>query len=110
MGKAMIAADGKVTAEETMGLAIEVAKFGIPADKLKDLLANSDTMSAEESIIMVANFNQEQKKYATGFLAMLMNADGDIDDSEVKLWKVISTLCGFPTMTIQQAIEFWMNN
>ncbi|MDE6716427.1 MAG: tellurite resistance protein TerB, partial [Muribaculaceae bacterium] len=52
MGKAMIAADGKVKEEEKIGLSIEVAKFGIPADQLKNLLTNADSMSAEESIII----------------------------------------------------------
>lgn len=39
-----------------------------------------------------------------------MLSDGDIDDSELKLWKLTCALANFPTMTIGEAIEFWRNN
>ncbi|MBD5198774.1 MAG: TerB family tellurite resistance protein [Bacteroidales bacterium] len=109
MGLAMVHADGKVTDEETKALSMELLKFGVAPNELPHLLSNATSMSAEHSLIIVAGLDAEQKKYATGYLAMLMACDG-IDDSEIKLWRMISTLCGFPTMTIEEAINFWENN
>ena len=109
MGLAMVEADGKVTDEEKTALSIEMFKFGVSPDQLPQLLSAATSMSAEHSLVIVAGFDSEQKKYATGYLAMLMACDG-IDDSEIKLWRMISTLCGFPTMTIEEAINFWENN
>lgn len=48
-----------------------------------------------------------KKKYVTGFFAAVMTADKDIDDSEVKLWSLISLLADLPTMTIAEALTFW---
>ena len=84
-------------------------KFGVTPDQLGILLPAANAMSAEESLIMAAGMNAQQKKYVTGYLAMIMGCDG-VDESEVKLWNVLSHLCGFPTMTIAQALEFWKNN
>ena len=109
MGLAMVEADGKVTEEEKIALTLELAKFGVSPDELEGMLKVANSMGAEAAIITVAGFDEEQKKYATGYLAMLMACDG-IDESEVKFWRLISTLCGFPTMTISEAIDFWKNH
>lgn len=54
--------------------------------------------------------SDEKKKYATGFLAATMVADGNIDDSELALWKLVSTLASFPTMNIAEALSFWTSH
>ena len=109
MGLAMVEADGKVTEEEKVALTIELMKFGVTPDQLGILLPAAKAMSAEESLIIAASMNAQQKKYVTGYLAMIMASDG-VDDTEVKLWSMLSHLCGFPTMTIAQALDFWKNN
>ena len=109
MGLAMVEADGKVTEEEKMALTLELMKFGVTPDQLKILLPAANAMSAEDSLIIAASMSEHQKKYVTGYLSMIMACDG-VDDSEVKLWRVLSHICGFPTMTISQALEFWKNH
>ena len=47
----------------------------------------------------------EEKDFISAFLGSLIVVDGHIDDKEMTLWKFISTICGFPTMNIQTAIE-----
>ena len=39
-----------------------------------------------------------------------MAADGEIADSEVKLWSLITMLCGLPEMSLGEALSFWSNN
>lgn len=46
------------------------------------------------------------EKYVTGYLATIMAADGEIADSEVSLWRLISTLANLPAMNIGEAITF----
>ena len=43
------------------------------------------------------------------YLAVIMIADGDIDDKELALWQMSTLLCGLPEMDINQAIDN-MNN
>lgn len=105
----MVEADGKITEQEQMALTVDLVKFGVTPDQLELILPAAQTMSAEESIVVVAGFNAEQKKYATGYLAMIMACDG-VDESEIKLWRFLSAICGFPTMTIEEAIEYWSKN
>lgn len=105
----MVEADGKVTEEEKVALSLDLSKFGVNPDQLILMHTAAKAMSAEESVRIVSGFNAEQKKYATGYLAMLMASDG-IDESEIKLWRLLSTLCGFPMMSIEQALDFWLNN
>ena len=109
MGLAMVEADGKVTEEEKVALTLDMIKFGVTPEQLGIMLPAANAMSAEESLIIAAGMNAQQKKYVTGYLAMIMASDG-VDDTEVKLWSMLSHLCGFPTMTIAQALEFWKNN
>lgn len=109
MGLAMVEADGKITEEEKVALTLDMIKFGVTPEQLSIMLPAANAMSAEESLIIAAGMNAKQKKYVTGYLAMIMASDG-IDKAEVKLWSILSHLCGFPTMTIAQALDFWKNN
>lgn len=109
MGLAMVEADGKVTEEEKIALTLDMIKFGVTPEQLSIMLPAAHAMNAEESLIIAAGMNAQQKKYVTGYLAMIMASDG-IDETEVKFWKMLINLCGFPTMTIAQALQFWNNN
>lgn len=109
MGLAMVEADGKVTEEEKVALTLELMKFGVTPDQLNILLPAAIAMSAEESLIIAAGFNDRQKKYVMGYLAMIMGSDG-VDNSEVRLWNRLRLFTGCPSMTIVEALEFWKNN
>lgn len=110
LAKAMIAADGKVEKTELAAMALEFTKFGVSHDALNRILSNADSMEYGTAIAIVSLMDDAQKKYVTGYLAFIMEADGEIADSEVAMWSLISTLATLPTMTIGQALEFWKNN
>lgn len=107
LGTLMIAADGKVTEEEKNSLLGELLSFNVPPEKAALMFIATQEMETTEPIMIISNLNLEQKKYVTGYLAMLMTSDGDIDDSELKLWRVISSICRLPKMTIEEAVSFW---
>lgn len=107
VGICMVNADGKVADEEGKVLCMGMAEFGVSEDDFKLLLALADAMTPPTMLATLAALNEEQKKFVCGFLATIMISDGDIDDSEVKLWQLTSSLAGFPTMSIAEAAEFW---
>lgn len=109
MGIAMAAADGRFTDEEKIAIAMELANFGVDEQIVPFLLSSAQEMDAAEAFTVLSSMDTEQKKYATGYLAVIMAVDG-IEESEINMWKLISTLAGFPPMTIQQALEFWNNH
>jgi len=109
MAKAMAAADGKIDAKELILIAGELASFASGIDGSR-ILDSSDNMSADEALRILNRLTPEEKKYVCGYLAAISTADGNVDDKEIAVWKLVSTLANFPTMTFQQALSFWRNN
>ena len=107
MGLTMAAADGKFADEEKAAITLGMAEFGLDAAAIKAHLVIAEAMEPVQALSILAAMNTSQQKFATGFLATVMVSDGDIDDSEVKLWQLVCTLCGFPTMSIAEAVDFW---
>ena len=107
---AMIAADGRIDEAETQLLSRELINFGVQPGQLPQLLELSQVMEPTTMLATLASMNDSQKKYVSGFLATIMVSDGDIDDAEMKLWQLTSTLMGCPTMSLQEALEYWANN
>ena len=40
------------------------------------------------------------------YLGTIMAVDGDINDREMALWKLLSQICGLPTMTVADAVSY----
>ncbi|MBR1527466.1 MAG: TerB family tellurite resistance protein [Prevotella sp.] len=110
MGVSMAVVDGKVEEVEKVAIAFELLKFGVSEREANKIIAESASMEASDALATLACMNDEQKKYATGYLAVIMASDSKIDDREVKLWQLICTLCCFPKMKAGEAVEFWKNN
>jgi uncharacterized tellurite resistance protein B-like protein len=106
---AMANADGKITNEETQMIVLEMKRFGVGLNNAQLIAEIGDKMSYGECCQMVSNMTAEEKKYVTAFLGTLICADGDVDDSEMKLWSLISTLCDLPTMNIFEAVKIMAN-
>lgn len=110
--KMMAFADGAMTSDEKDVIKRDLASFGIKIDTIESIAIEhkADSMEGAEVITTLSNMTTEQKKYACGYLAAVMLADGEIDDNEQKLWSLLSMLADFPTMTIGEAISFWKEN
>lgn len=106
----MIAADGRVDDSEMKILSAELINFGVNPDQLKSMVELSEAMEPALMIAVLGAMNDSQKRYVCGFLASIMVVDGDIDDSEMKFWKMVSTFIGCPTMSLQDALSYWSNN
>lgn len=103
------AADNKFATEEKVMIAREIARFNVPQNKVQYILEEAQEMSGQEAIVVMASLNPEEKKYATAFLGTLIAIDGEITDSEVERWSLISALCDLPTMSIGEAANYMAN-
>ena len=106
---AMAAADGKVDDTEKAMIAIEAMRFNLASEKFESLLKLANDMSATDSMAMIAGMKAPEKRYVAAYLGTMIAADGDIDDKEMALWRLISTLCDLPTMNIADAIQYMAN-
>ena len=107
VGNAMMMADGRVDNQELKVIAMGMAEFGINESAFEELTSLADSMTPVGMIATLNALNDSQKRFVCGFLATIMISDGDIDDSEMKLWCMVSQLAGFPTMSIQEATTYW---
>ena len=110
LGTAMAQADGHVDKIEQFIIASELKNFGVNDTNTPSLLAASAIMDISEALRTLAAMSNDQKKYACGYLAAIMAADGEIAKSEVKLWQLVCTLGSFPVMNNDEALIFWKNN
>lgn len=110
LGMAMAQADGHVDQIEKAAIASELCGFGVDGDDISGIIDIAAVMDVTDAIVTMSAMNVEQKKYATGYLAAIMAADGEIADSEVKMWKLICTLASFPTMNFHEALIFWTSH
>ena len=101
---AMAAADGKVEKSELTYIALEMARFGVKdADSI---LKGAEEMDPTIALSIVSKMTPKEKKYVAAYLGTIMAVDGDIDAKELSLWRLTSSLCGLPTMNIQEAIQY----
>ena len=100
----MAAADGKVEKSELTYIALEMARFGVKdADSI---LKGAEEMDPTIALSIVSKMTPKEKKYVAAYLGTIMAVDGDIDAKELSLWRLTSSLCGLPTMNIQEAIQY----
>ena len=109
MAKSMVLADGKIEPSEIAVMTREFMRFGVLQDQVDLLLKASDSIEASQAVALIARMDEERKKYVASYLGVIMASDGDIDDNELALWTLISTLCGLPTMTVMEAINNMKN-
>ncbi len=109
MAVAMIGADGRSDEREMEVVRNELARFGASPGQMLALTKDAQNMEFNKAIGIISKFDIERKKYVSSYLAVIMIADGKIDDKEVALWQLVSLLCGFPEMDLNQAVDF-MNN
>lgn len=109
MAKAMVMADGRVEKSEIQVMTTELLRFNVPQEHVPHLLTLADKMDASKALAIIANFDDEAKKYVASYLGVIMASDGDIDDREMSLWRLVSTLCGLPMMNVVDAITNMRN-
>lgn len=106
LANAMVNADGRIAKEELSMIFHELARFGVDQNKSNLLAEIGENMTNADACQIVSRMTPYEKKYVTAYLGTLICIDGDINDTEQKLWSLISLLCGLPEMSIADAIKF----
>ena len=109
LGMAMVAADGRSDKAEFEVVTKELTRFGASLVQILALAEKSKQMEFEKAIELVSHFDYERKKYVASYLAVIMIADGEIDEKEVALWQLVTMVCDLPEMDVEQAVDN-MNN
>lgn len=107
MAAAMAEADGKVEDGEVMAVVADLAGYGHSEEEIAEIIEMAEDMEPSEAIGLVSKLGDEEKEYVTAFLAVVMAADGDIDDEEVAFWNLMTILCDLPEMTVREAVDLW---
>ena len=107
---AIAASDGNVAEQEKAAISLELLKFGVDENSVNTLVLGAQAIEYKDALTIVTLMNDTQKKYVAAFLAVIIAADGEILEAEVRVWSLISVLCGLPNMTIGEGIQFWANH
>jgi len=109
MAIAMVGADGRSDEREMEVVRNELTRFGASVGQMLALTKEAQNMEFQKAIGIISQFDYERKKYVSSYLAVIMIADGEIDDKEAALWQLVSLFCGLPEMDVNQAVDN-MNN
>ena len=100
----MIAADGKVYSKEHVVTFQIWSKMQITKEHLKE----ADQMADLTSLSIIASMDSHKKRFVAAFLGVIMAADGDIDEKELALWRLVSSMCNLPTMRLTECPKIIM--
>ena len=106
----MVLADNKVMSEEVATVDEAMEKLGIISlSALKEIKALANQITQEECYGLIAFLDVEQKRFVSAMLGAISSSDGDIDDSELELWRKICFNCDLPRMSNRQAIHIFQS-
>lgn len=101
----MSMADGRLNENESAFMSSQLIRFGVTDTKeAEKIIKAAMALEPARAIVTAAAMSDEKKKYACSVLGALIAADGDVDENETALWGLMTVLCGFPKMTIAEAI------
>ena len=92
-------ADGTESPKEFFMIAPVFQKLGIVNEELEA----ASKMSLVEAMKIISNMTANEKRFVSAFLGAIIIADADISDKEVALWRLISSICEFPQMSIVES-------
>ena len=110
VGHAMVEADGQTNPAEVEVLFGGLSERLATAEIQEEIERMATRMEFAEMLAILSDMTEGHKRYIAGYLASIMVSDSDIDEMEVRLWRLISNMCGFPKMTVREAVEFWASH
>ncbi len=105
LAKMMVDADGVVDKRELSVIALELTRFGVTREEAEDIVRAADSFEVSDIVPTIKAMDAASKRYVGAYLATIMASDGEVVEAEVKMWNIVSLLCGIPDMSITEAIE-----
>lgn len=105
---AMIAADGRVAADEFISATLWFNTLGFSESDLK-----LDNLEPSQAMTVISNLSYDEKRCVTSLLITIMIADKEIHPKEKALIDLITSFCNLPEMSaadIQGTLEDLTNN
>ncbi len=109
IAKAMVLADNNVDRNEMQVLVQEMRRMGCSQDELIQIEESNSSIKPTVALARISEMSSEKKRYVCAFLGAMMIVDGDVDESEKKLWGLVSAFCEFPEMTVGEAVKYMAN-
>lgn len=109
IAKAMVLADNNVDRNEMQVLVQEMRRMGCSQDELIQIEESNSSIKPTVALARISEMSSEKKRYVCAFLGAMMIVDGDVDESEKKLWGLVSAFCDFPEMTVGEAVKYMAN-
>lgn len=103
--EAMVLVDGEMHKKEMLFNMLILSKLNIAKEQFDRGLEYDLT----EACDILKAMTREKKKCVSAMLGVMLGIDGDIDEKELMLWRMVSTICGFPTMNLAEAKEYFAN-
>ena len=91
--------DGKSDPKEYVLNLLVIKEFGITNSNIE----SAKGMELIDAMAVLKLMSNDKKRCVSSILGSIILVDGDIDDKEVSLWRLISTICNFPTMRLMDA-------
>lgn len=82
MAIAMAGADGRNDNREMEVIRNELTRFGASVGQMLALSREAQNMEFQKAISIISDFDYEQKKYVSSYLAVIMIADDEIDGKD----------------------------
>lgn len=110
VGKILVLADGRLDENEMAGYDLELSRIGISnAEDLEKILSLSEEMEPSTACTVISKMDDDKKTYVSAFLGTLMVIDEKIDKRELAVWGIVGQLCGLPSMTVGEAVQYMQN-
>ncbi len=85
----------------------QASVWGIGEEDVDKYDEIENEMEYHEMVKILSKLDTKQKKYASGFWAAIVIADDEKEDSEIAVWEVLHTMCGFPQTDLEKAAKYW---
>lgn len=102
----MAAVDGHVDDSEIDMITSTVRRFGISSSEAKNMFLMAETVDPTDAVRIVSLMPYAKKRFVTAYLGTQIAIDYHIDDKEMALWALVSSICNLPTMSIKEAIDY----
>lgn len=90
----MTLADGNVAPKEVVFNVGVFHKLDISQSEIE----SSGSMSMPNAMHIISKMTSNEKRFVSAYIGSIIIVDGNISDKELALWRLISTICEFPTM------------
>ncbi len=106
VAKMMMVADDRVDAAEIVFSAMVVELIG---GMNEGDMVSSNAMANDQALRIISDMDYAEKRLVAAILGTMMSIDGDINGTELAIWKLISSCCNLPGMTTLEASEIIKN-